>query len=385
MQAQVVEKMRNVYRVCRDIALFPKNLSKVKRIVDGHTYFPEKRRKPKSIRLKENLAYLLKNHEVNIYYNSYGLDIVGFHNEKDYISHREFILNRYDGNNRFITSHTGEYNYITLLRDKYVFSAYLASTLGQEFVPKSVGIINKGKVYLTESKEWLSVNKFLEQNFVYVLKKIDGECADGVSLVKNFEGRIISSEKEYTKAEYIRKLSGSRILIQECLQQHESIEKINPNCVNTIRIVTLADDNGNIGIFAAFLRLGVVKDSFVDNRAKGGLGVGINLETGKLREFGFAHDAFGAKLSAHPLTDVIFKDYQLPYWNEVKELVINAHKQFYELESIGWDIVITPNGPVILEGNDDWEIGGPQDTSGGLKKRWIELTKKEYKKKGRSK
>lgn len=73
MQAQVVEKMRNVYRVCRDIALFPKNLSKVKRIVDGHTYFPEKRRKPKSIRLKENLAYLLKNHECNIYYNSYGL------------------------------------------------------------------------------------------------------------------------------------------------------------------------------------------------------------------------------------------------------------------------------------------------------------------------
>ena len=356
MQAQVVEKMRNVYRVCRDIALFPKNLLKVKRIVDGHTYFPEKRRKPKSIRLKENLAYLLKNHEVNIYYNSYGLDIVGFHNEKDYISHREFILNRYDGNNRFITSHTGEYNYITLLRDKYVFSAYLASTLGQEFVPKSIGIINKGKVYLTESKEWLSVNEFLEQNFVYVLKKIDGECADGVSLVKNFEGRIISSEKEYTKAEYIRKLSSSRILIQECLQQHESIEKINPNCVNTIRIVTLADDNGNIGIFAAFLRLGVVKDSFVDNRAKGGLGVGINLETGKLREFGFAHDAFGGKLSAHPLTDVIFKDYQLPYWNEVKELVINAHKQFYELESIGWDIVITPNGPVILEGNDDWEI-----------------------------
>lgn len=54
------------------------------------------------------------------YYTSYGLDIVGFHNEKDYISHREFILNRYDGNNRFITSHTGEYNYITL---KYYFDA----------------------------------------------------------------------------------------------------------------------------------------------------------------------------------------------------------------------------------------------------------------------
>ena len=37
---------------------------------------------------------------------------------------------------------------------------------------------------------------------------------------------------------------------------------------------------------------------------------------------------------------------------------------------------LVKNGPVILEGNDDWEIGGPQDTSGGLKKRGIELTKK---------
>lgn len=374
MQAKVIERMRNVYRLCRDVALFPKNLLKIKGIIDGDTYFPEKQRKSKKTRLIDNFVYLLKNHEVNIYYNSYGLDIVGFRNESDYISHRKFILKRYDGNNRFITSHTGEYNYITILRDKYVFSSYLASTIGQEFVPESVGIIDRGKVYLTKSKEWIHINEFFEKDFIYVLKKIDGECADGVSLVKNLGGRIISDEKEYTKTEYIEKLSYSRILIQECLKQHEKINKINPNCVNTVRIVTISNDIGNIGVFAAFLRLGVTKDSFVDNRAKGGLGVGINLETGRLNEFGFAHDTFGTKLSAHPLTDVIFKDYQLPYWNEVKELVINAHKQFYELQSIGWDVVITAKGPVILEGNDDWEIGGPQDTAGGLKKRWKMLT-----------
>ena len=59
-----------------------------------------------------------------------------------------------------------------------MFSAYLASTLGQEFVPKSIGIINKGKVYLTESKEWLSVNEFWNK-ICLCIKKIDGECADG--------------------------------------------------------------------------------------------------------------------------------------------------------------------------------------------------------------
>ena len=91
MQAQVVEKMRNVYRVCRDIALFPKNLSKIKGIVDGHTYYPEKKRKSRLKRKKDNLIYLIKNREVNIYYNSYGLDIEGFHKENDYISHRNLF------------------------------------------------------------------------------------------------------------------------------------------------------------------------------------------------------------------------------------------------------------------------------------------------------
>ena len=374
MQAQVVEKMRNVYRVCRDIALFPKNLSKRKGIVDGHTYNPEKKRKSRLKRKKDNLIYLIKHREVNIYYTSYGLDIEGFHKENDYISHRKFILKRDQGNSSVITSETGEYNYKTLLRDKYVFAAYLASTIGREYVPESVGIIDQGKVFVTENKEWLSIEKFFEKEFIYVFKKIDGECADGVELVKNMNNQVLSGGKRFKRENYICTMLHNRILIQERLHQHESIEKLNPNCVNTIRIVTLADKNRNIGIFAAFLRLGVVKDSFVDNRAKGGLGVGIDLETGRLKEFGFAHDEFGAKLSKHPLTDVVFKDYQLPYWSETKKLVVNAHKQFYELQSIGWDIVITPKGPVILEGNDDWEIGGPQDTAGGLKERWKKLT-----------
>ena len=144
--------------------------------------------------------------------------------------------------------------------------------------------------------------------------------------------------------------------------------------VNTIRAVTIQGKSGSVGVFNAFLRLGADADSFVDNRAKGGFGVGIDLDTGKLMRYGFPHDSFGIKTDKHPLSGIVFENYQLPFWQETVELIQNAHKQFYEMQSIGWDVVITPTGPVLLEGNDDWEIGGPQDTYGGLKKRWSELT-----------
>ena len=32
------------------------------------------------------------------------------------------------------------------------------------------------------------------------------------------------------------------------------------------------------------------------------------------------------------------------------------HKHLYNIRSIGWDSAITPEGPVFIEGNDNWEI-----------------------------
>lgn len=374
MKAKVVGILKEIYRVFRDVLLFPKNLLRTGKMVNSVTYYPEKERKSKGRRLMENILYLLKYHEVNIYYNSYGLDVKELYNEKDYIPHRKFVLNRERGNQKVKSTETGEYNYIVLLRDKYVFAAYLASTIGKRYVPQSIGIIHNREVFLVNKNRWISDEEFFNCTFQYVFKKIDGECADGVSLVKVSRGMVEHDGVKESWEDYCRKISVNRILIQEVIQQHEKLAILNPNCVNTIRIVTLSNNLREIGVFSAFLRLGVTKDSFVDNRAKGGIGVGINLDKGCLESYGFAHDAFGTKLEAHPLTGVVFKNYQIPYWDEVKTLVVNAHKQFYELQSIGWDIVISPVGPIILEGNDDWEIGGPQDTGGGLRQRWIELT-----------
>lgn len=257
MKAKVITVLQEVYRVFRDIYLFPRNLFRIRKIVNGVSYYPDRVRKSKERRFVDNIIYLLKYHEVNIYYNSYGLDVNGLCNEKDYIPHRKFVLSRERGNQKVKSTATGEYNYIVLLRDKYVFSAYLSSVIGQKYIPKSVGILHNNGVFLVAKNAWISHDEFFNYTARYVFKKIDGECADGVSLVEMSNGILEYDGVKERWNEYCKKNFFNRILIQEIIQQHEKIAILNPYCVNTIRIVTLSNDLREIGVFSAFLRLGV--------------------------------------------------------------------------------------------------------------------------------
>ena len=46
--------------------------------------------------------------------------------------------------------------------------------------------------------------------------------------------------------------------------------------------------------------------------------------------------------------------FQLPLWNETLNLVKQAALCFLPIRTIGWDIAISPRGPVIMEANMWW-------------------------------
>lgn len=372
----IVKKMSNSIEVAaaitKDILLFPKRVVSISKVINKPTYYPEMERKTKREMWWDNFVWLCKNNEVNELYTSFGMDVKGFRELDDFIPHREFCVKRNLGNQREIQSITGDYNYIVLLRDKYLFASYLSSTIGEEYIVPTVALISQGKAYLAEKKQWTDPSVLLKEGSRLVYKIVDGECADGVMLVEVKDDLVSVDNQSYTKEGFIDSLKGKRYLVQNVVEQHEAIRKFGTKSVNTIRVVTIKGKSGVVNLFAAFLRLGVSADSFVDNRAVGGLGVGVDLNNGTLMKYGFPHDAFGVKLDEHPLSHIKFEGYKLPFWQETVDLVSKAHQQFYEIQSIGWDVVLTERGPVLLEGNDDWEISGPQDTSGGLKERWKE-------------
>lgn len=142
---------------------------------------------------------------------------------------------------------------------------------------------------------------------------------------------------------------------------------INPNAINTYRIVTVNKGDGKPYLFSGILRVGTSKTGNVDNWAAGGLAIGVNEKTGYLQKYGFYKPRHGTKEEVHPDTGVRFSEFKAPQFEEAVRIAIEAHKHLFGIRTIGWDIAITENGPVFIEGNDSWEISLMQACNGGLK------------------
>ena len=355
-------------------AKLPGKILKIRGIVQQPSYYPELERKTESERWKDNFRWLMKHHELNELYTGYGLDVKDFRSPEDFVAHRDFCLERNAGVRKKQATYGNAYTDITLVRNKYIFASYIEATVGADAIPATIGLMDGDQIFLHKTREWIPVTVFCKQDFRYVFKIVDGTYGDGVRLVACENGSLRYGGAQHTPEEFIQECRGKRFLIQDLIIQHEALRAFQTSCVNTIRAITIrGKKTGKIELFAAFLRVGNDNDSFVDNRAKGGLAVGVDPETGRLMKYGFPHERFGTKTDTHPLSGIVFEGYQLPYWQETVDLIVNAHKQFPDIATIGWDVTMTDEKPVIVEANDSWEISGPQDTFGGLKERWDRL------------
>jgi len=181
-----------------------------------------------------------------------------------------------------------------------------------------------------------------------VIKPTKGKSGRGVKVVDS--GKFVELLKERSE-EYI---------VEEFVKQHHLINKIFSGSVNTVRIITLKKNNKEYVVVKAILRVGQKQDVFVDNNVQGGLTIGIDMSSGRLRK-GYTFYEFGYnEYVSHPKTKYKFYGKTIPFFNEVQELAISAHKCIPMFTVVGWDIAITENGPVIIEGNRTPDVSSIQ-------------------------
>lgn len=173
--------------------------------------------------------------------------------------------------------------------------------------------------------------------------------------------------KEQAKEEIIIRLQDNHYIIQDLVEQHEVINAIYDKSINTLRLITIYNQrNDSVIPLSGILRIGV-NGNVVDNWAKGGLLVGVDLKTGKLNEYGLYKHGCGTKTDCHPNSGVKFEDVTLPYIQEAIEQAKKLHCEQKGIKVIGWDIAFTKDGPMFIEGNDNPEISLNQCACGGLK------------------
>jgi len=177
-----------------------------------------------------------------------------------------------------------------------------------------------------------------------VLKVSDGKCGKGV-LIKRTQEFTASSLVVYMEKEGFE-------LAEEFLIQHPLLKTLSPSAVNTIRIFTQLNHQNEVEILGCRLRISV--DSPVDNMAAGNLAAPIDEETGVVYGPGVYSDITKQDQVIHPITGVAIEGFQIPFWNECLDMAKQAALKHTQNRSIGWDIVITENGPGLIEGNHDW-------------------------------
>lgn len=160
-------------------------------------------------------------------------------------------------------------------------------------------------------------------------------------------------------------------ILEELIEQVPEMAQFNPTSVNSVRIPTFRTTDG-IKIFGTFMRMGR-KGSVVDNAGAGGIFVRIDEETGQIISDG--HTEQGEVYVQHPDSGVTFKGFQIPRWEELRELAVQCHQEIPKHKYVGWDFALTKSGWVMLEGN--WGQFLCQQVSGQkpLKKQFISLIK----------
>lgn len=335
--------------VCRPIVSAASKVTRIfgdsLRLAKASSYYPERDRKSSLRRYFELLCSC-----GNPFYNAYGMDIAGS-SKQGYCLEQRFW--------RRVISLNCRTWYRSVLRDKLLFGLFMREH--KIPTPEIVAHVRSGEFYLgreiLQFEEWY---RALPEGPLFV--KDNDSCARGVRKINKNMHHLIAGDFPVD------------CIVQRAITNCEAINRIQPNSVNTLRIVTLMSEKDKEPVLLSPGGLRIGSGDVVDNWAAGGVFVGID-DTGHLGKYGYfkpsKHNP--QKTDRHPVTGFVFEGKEIPFYDEAVRLVVRAHRLLPEVSSIGWDVALTPNGPFLIEGNDDWEISLMQIVAGGLEPKIVNV------------
>ncbi|WP_018861125.1 sugar-transfer associated ATP-grasp domain-containing protein [Thioalkalivibrio sp. ALJ3] len=150
-------------------------------------------------------------------------------------------------------------------------------------------------------------------------------------------------------------------IAQSRIHVHHGLRHLmSPTAVGCVRIVTYMKD-GEVHFFRAEIKL-TAGEGDIDNFVLGTTGnvvAAVDIDSGRM-SVGYASRSPAwpviQPVTEHPDTGEPIEGTPVPLWEEVKALALQAQRSLPEVRTVGWDIAITPDGPVILEGNSTYGL-----------------------------
>ncbi len=227
-------------------------------------------------------------------------------------------------------------------------------------VPQTLATVVGGELRLVAGQPGDALQRDM---FVKPLEGKGGRGADRLRFVPGSVPRYGSAVtgRTHTLAEVVERLRSRAqkpryargFMLQELLSNHPDIAPLAGSAVSTCRIVTMLDERGEPEPIIAIVRMAGASESVVDNSHAGGMAAPVDLASGRLGEAAFlGHEATLERFAVRPDSGARIEGAVVPRWDEVVALALRAHRAFDAYALVGWDIAVTPGGPVLVEGND---------------------------------
>lgn len=219
-------------------------------------------------------------------------------------------------------------NYIALMFPELAQPRTIVRRVNGEWLDKNYGILDRER----------SIQFILNEPAIIIKPTLSTGGGSGILFWKSEEG-VKSLEKKLDEP-------GKDLLVQALIDQHESLARLHPASVNTVRVMSFLQ-HGQVHILSSVLRMGI-NDSRVDNSQMGGISAGI-LASGQLKEIAYTKEGYA--YDRHPQGGR-FEDCIIPNFQDILDLLCAMHARIAHFRLMSWDIAIAKDGsPILVEPN----------------------------------
>lgn len=243
--------------------------------------------------------------------------------------------------------------YHDVLRNKLAF--YRLSRPYVDCIPDVYGTISDGEFTSSvDEPDHESLSAVVDAAGDVIVKPVTGTMGREVyRIAPAAEGYTVNGSHR-SAAELSTLADGlDRFLVSEFVEQHRYAARICPDSTNTIRALTVEDpETGAFFVASAVHRFGNASTGPTDNWSGGGFAAPVDIGTGRLGELRtYAPETGLRRLEEHPDSGAPVAGEQVPDWERLKSTVTDLAAVHREIPYVGWDLVLSEDGPVVLEGN----------------------------------
>lgn len=244
------------------------------------------------------------------------------------------------------------------LHDKVMFTTLL-NGLGFA-ATRTQAVVQPGRLFGPIEALWTAgdIREFLQQRADYPVfaKPLSGTGSFGSALLSGVEGDtlLLGDGRRVALDAFCAEILTDYpdgFLFQDALVQHPDMSAMAGAAIGSLRVVTLRDQTLPRPLYALWKLPS--PQAMSDNFWQDGSMVAEIGPEGRLGRCRIGTGLEGRWIDSHPVSGLKFAEFRIPHYQAALDAASRAHALYPELGVIGWDIAIGPDGPVIIEANNN--------------------------------